>query len=302
MNLRSVDTRLLIVFDAILRERSMTRAARYVGMSQPTISNALRKLRHIFQDELFVRIPGGVRPTLRAQELAAVIQEVLSLLQAALDPVAFDPKTSTHTFHIAAGDHSAILMLPELQTRLQAEAPGMKLRTRPKRDYLFVSELDSGEVHFVLGQLDSLPRRIQRTSLFEDRYVCIMRAGHPLAAKPSLSLDEFLAARHLEMAHPGGIAALVDRVLAQQGLERNISMTINQSILAPSILSSSDLIMTTFSLFAARVPAYRDLHVATLPLHIDPVEAQLAWPETLQSHPAHRWVKEQIIELCAPFR
>ena len=301
LNLRSVDTRLLIVFDAIMRERSMTRAARYVGMSQPAISGALRKLRHVFRDDLFVRVPGGVRPTLRSQELAPLIHEVLSLLQAAIDPVAFDPKTATHTFHIAAGDHSALLILPELQQRLRLQAPGMKLRTRPKRDYLFVSELDSGDVHFVMGLLDSLPNRIRRARLFPDRYVCLMRPSHPLAGK-AVSLEDFLAADHLEMAHPGEITSLIDRALAKKGLERNISMTINQSILAPSILSGSDVVMTTFSLFATHLPAYGGLCVMPVPFDVEPVEAQLAWPHTLDSHPAHRWLKEQILDICSQFR
>jgi DNA-binding transcriptional LysR family regulator len=299
-NLRSVDTKLLIVFDAILREGSMTRAARFVGMSQPAISNALRKLRHIFRDELFVRIPGGVRPTLRSQELAPLIREVLALLQAAIDPVAFDPGTSTHTFHIAAGDHSAILILPELLHRLQLHAPGMKLRTRPKRDYLFVSELDSGDVHFVMGLLDSLPKRIQRASLFRDSYVCLMRPSHPLAGKP-LSLDDFLAADHLEMSHPGDISSLLDRELARKGLERTISMTINQSILAPSILNSCDVVMTTFAKLA-RLPAYQGLRMQPVPFEIPPVEAQLAWPGTLEAHPAQRWLKDQIVDICRQFR
>jgi DNA-binding transcriptional LysR family regulator len=301
MNLNAIDLKLLIVFDAVMRERSVSRAAQYVGMSQPAVSNALGKLRHVLNDDLFVRVAGGVRPTPRSQELALPIHDVLTQLQSAFDPVEFAPATASRTFHIAASDHGAILILPDLLERLRSRAPGIQLRVRPKRDHMTLAQLDSGEIDFVLGIFGDLPGRMRHVSLFHDDYVCVMRAGHPLAGRP-MTLRDFLTADHLAMTHVGETAQLFDGLLARRGLERNITMTINQSLLSPMILRRSDLIMTTLARLVSRVSAFDGLHVMPVPLDLEPAEIRLAWPQTLGKHPAHVWMQEQILDVCSGLR
>ena len=301
MNLNAIDLKLLIVFDAVMRERSVTRAAQYVGMSQPAVSNALGKLRHVLNDDLFIRVAGGVRPTPRSQELALPIHDVLTQLQSAFDPVEFVPATATRTFHIAASDHCAILILPDLLERLRTLAPGIQLRVRPKRDHLIVTQLDAGEIDFVVGIFADLPSRMRHVSLFRDNYVCVMRQGHPLAGR-SLTLKDFLGADHVAMTHFGEAAQQFDGLLARRGLERNITMTINQSLLSPMILRRSDLIMTTFARLVSQVSAFDGLHVMPIPLELESIDIRLAWPHTLGKHPAHTWMQEQILDVCSGLR
>lgn len=300
MNLKAIDIKLLVVFDAIVRERSVTRAAQYVGMSQPAVSSALNRLRHMLDDDLFVRVAGGVRPTPRAQELALPIHDILMQLQSAFDPVEFDPETAARTFRIATSDHCAILILPELQARLRELYPGIQLRVRPKRDHMVVSQLDAGEIDFAIGIMDDLPSRVRRVMLFHDSYVCVMRPTHPLAGS-TISLENFLATEHIAMTHAGEASQLFDGRLGKHRMERNIAMTINQSLLGPMILWRSDLIMTTFSHLVSRVPAFDGLHVVPVPIEMSASEICLAWPNSLGKHPAYVWLQQQIVDICSAF-
>lgn len=297
MNLKDVDIKLLVVFDAIMRERSVTRAAHFVGMSQPAVSSALNRLRHLVDDDLFVRSSGGVQPTPRARELAMPIHEVLTQLQSAFDPVAFDAATAERTFRIASSDHCAILVLPDLQEKTNRLAPGIRLHVRPKSDHRIVSELDSGETDFALGILGDLPARLRSVPLFTDEYVCVMRPGHPLARKP-LTTEHFLNAEHLVMTHVGQAIQPFDGLLAKRRLERNVAMTINQSLLGPLILRRSDLMMTALRFLVERTPAFEGLHVSPVPIDIPPLQISLAWSGSLGKHPAHRWLQKQIVEVC----
>ncbi len=300
MNLKAIDIKILVVFDAIMRERSVTRAAQYVGMSQPAVSGALNRLRHMLDDDLFVRVAGGVRPTPRAQELALPIHDILMQLQSAFDPVEFNAETATRTFRIATSDHCAILILPELQARLRALSSGTQLRVSPKRDHLVVSQLDAGEIDFAIGIIDDLPARVRHITLFHDTYVCVMRPTHPLAGK-MLSEESFLGAEHVAMTHVGEASQLFDGHLGKRRMERNIAMTINQSLLGPLILWQSDLIMTTFAHVVSRVPAFAGLHVVPVPIDMGASEICLAWPNSLGKNPAHVWMQQQIIDVCAEF-
>jgi len=280
-----------------MRERSLTRAAQYVGMSQPAVSTALKRLRHLLNDELFVRAPSGVVPTPRSLELARPVRDALSQLQSALDPVNFVPATATTTFHVAASDHCAILVLPELYKRLRAQAPGIRLYVRPKCDHLLLSEMDAGEVHLALGIFGDLPNRIRHEPLFKDDLVCVMRRQHPLAGKTT-TINAFFAADHLAIMHFGEATNLLDGLLAKKGLERNVILTVNQSLLAPLFLKDADIILTTFARLVSHTVAFDDFHVVPIPLMFGPIAVQLAWPDKLDRHPAHAWMHQQIHEVC----
>lgn len=298
MNLASLDIKLLIVFDAVMRERSVTRAAVRVGMSQPAVSSALNRLRDLVRDTLFLRVAGGVRPTPRAEELALPVQQALRQLQYAFEPPVFAPETARRSYTIAASDHASTLVLPALASRIFASARGIQLKILPKFNPHILMQMDSGEVDFGLGVIHEMPQRFRHQTLFRERYVCFMRPDHPLAAG-ALTFERYIEAHHLTVAPLENTGQLIDRLLARRNAERHVAMTVNQSLLAPDILRGTDLILTTLRMLAARVPAFAGLSVRPLPFLEDPVEVRLTWHGVQTNDPSHRWMREQIVDVCA---
>ncbi len=298
MNLLELDIKLLVVLDAVMREKSVTKAGQFLGMSQPSISNALKKLRVLLDDEVFVRVPGGVVPTPRAQELAVPLREALLQLQSAFAPTQFIPSTAEYTFHFAISETCAILVLPELHKRIRSQAPKIRLVAQPKRDHLYISQLESNEIHVDLGIMTYLPNRIDRTLLFRDHYVCVMRKSHPLAGK-AITADEYFAADHLAIKATGDAAGIRDSLLTGTGFERNVATYINQSILAPLLIRTSDLILTTSARVVSQVVDYCDFYVSALPFEVRPTDSYIAWTRSFDRHSIHAWMHKQIIDVCS---
>jgi DNA-binding transcriptional LysR family regulator len=269
-------------------------------MSQPAVSRALTSLREMLKDELFVRSPGGMLPTAQARDLAPSIREVLARLQAIFEPAAFVPTTSTRTFRLAVSDHCAALVLPTLNERVRNEAPAVKLRIRPRRHVAVVGELDMGEIDFALGIALDLPSRISQVTLFSEPYVCVMRPDHPLAGRP-LRREDYLAAEHIAVTHMGEPIQALDVQLRTTGEKRRVVLTANQALLAPEILRRSNLILTTHLNLARRLPAFAGLHLAPLPIAIDPLRVRLYWHRDLTRNPAHEWLRRMIVDICADF-
>jgi DNA-binding transcriptional LysR family regulator len=296
MNLAGVDLNLLVVFDALMRERNVTRAGKRIGMSQPAMSNALNRLRHLLKDELFLRGPKGMRPTPRALEIAAPIHQALMEVDSALSPVAFDPAKATNTFRFSMADYAASLILPPLAKRLEEDAPGVDIRVRP--DTLNGPQLlDRNEIDYAIGYYTDYPERFQGLSLFEESYVCVMRRGHPLA-KEEITLKEFVEAKHLLITLTGEGTGFVDRLLQERGLKRRVAMTVNQFLVAPLVIQNSDMIMTLALRTAERFADVNNLHIAPLPLERAPMKLTLLWHEQLGRHPAHDWIRSVLVDIC----
>jgi DNA-binding transcriptional LysR family regulator len=298
MNLSTIDIRLLLIFEALMRERSVSKAALEVGMSQPAVSRALNNLRQMLKDELFVRSPSGMLPTAQARDLAPSIREVLARLQSIFEPATFVPTTSTRTFRLAVSDHCAALVLPTLNERLRQEAPAVKVRVRPRRHVTVAGELDMGEIDFALGISLDLPSRISQVTLFSEPYVCVMRLDHPLA-RQRLRYEDYIAAEHIAITHMGEPIQALDVQLRTTGAKRRVVMTANQALLAPEILQRSDLILTTHLHLVRKLPAFTGLHLAPLPIAIDPLPVRLYWHRDLMKHAAHEWLRRMIVDICA---
>jgi DNA-binding transcriptional LysR family regulator len=195
-------------------------------------------------------------------------------------------------------DHCSALVLPALGERLRREAPGIKLRVRPRRHITVVSELDMGEIEFALGIALDLPSRIRKQILFSEPYVCVMRPNHPLAPQ-RLRYEDYMAAEHLAVTHMGEAIQALDVQLRKDGVKRRVAMTINQALLAPEILLRSDLILTTHLHMVRQLPAFADLHLAPLPIETQPLPVHLAWHRDLAKHASHEWLRRTIIDVCA---
>ncbi|MFS2137940.1 LysR family transcriptional regulator [Duganella sp. Dugasp56] len=300
MDLHGIDLNLLVAFDALICERNVTRAGVRIGRTQPAMSAALARLRLLLKDELFVRSAAGLQPTPRALELAAPLGEALASIQRTLDFTQdFDPSRSTVRFTLGLSDHPAFVMLPSLQKRLAQLAPGITLRIKSfsaREDA--VSLLDAGEVDAAVGVPGGATPRIPTMPLFEERFVCVMRKGHPLAKK-RMSLKGFLACQHLLVSPEGDGVGHVDVRLAQLGHKRDIAITLPQMYAAPAIVAHSDLLATLMEGVVQASGLRGKLAVLPLPqLDLAPVPFVLHWHRRNDAHPAQRWLRGQVALAC----
>ena len=195
MNLASIDLNLLLVFDAIMQEKNVTRAGDRIGMSQPAMSNALNRLRYHINDELFVRSSEGMLPTPRAVELSTPIRGALDGIESALDPTEFDPLISTRTFTIGTNDYCVSILIPKLAAAMQQDAPNINIRLMSSAGHTF-EMLDSQEIDFGISAISEVPDRYGNEICIEDKYVLLMRKNHPLS-KGKITNEQFANARHM---------------------------------------------------------------------------------------------------------
>ncbi len=227
-----IDLNLLVVFDAVMAELNVTRAAEKLLMTQPAVSKALNRLRRTFNDDLFIKVPSGVSPTPKALELWEPIRDGLLQIHQALSPNAFDPATSQQTFTISMADYTAALLLPKFLPILEEMAPGINLRIVPNTNINATSLLEQSEIDLAMGRFFRPSARLRVQEIMRDRYVCIMRQGHPLACK-KLTLKQYANAKHLLVSLTGEATGFIDEQLREQGLQRRIMLTVNQFSLVP---------------------------------------------------------------------
>lgn len=291
------DLRLLLVFDAVMRERNVTRAALALHLTQPTVSNALSRLRHVLDDDVFVRCAGGVRPTPRALELAIPISQALRQIEHSLQPTAFRPENADTTFTFAMSDQVGAVLLPMMAAHLETVAPGIRLQIRPKVDAEVSRQLETQDIDFAIGVLHTDDRSPSAAPLYSDDYVCVMRKDHPLA-QGHLSAKQFISARHLLVRSAGAATGLIDDVFRKKGLSRRIGMTTSQVIAVPEIIQRSNLVATLLRRTAECLHDADLVHTVPLPFRLGPVQIALFWHVSVNSHPPHAWMRAELVELC----
>ncbi len=301
MDLHGIDLNLLVAFDALMAERSVTRAGTRIGRTQPAMSAALSRLRTLLRDELFVRGPAGLQPTPRALDLAEPLGRALADIQRTLAfTQAFDPRSSGVTFNLGLSEHPTFVLLPRLVERLRQIAPAITLRVRSftARDDA-VTMLDAGDVDLAIGVPPTTTTgRILTHSLFEERFVCIVRRGHALADAP-VDLKTFLGFSHLLVSPENDRFGLVDAALAKQGLKRRLALTLPQMYAAPMLIARSDMIATVMGGVVLASGHADELCVFDPPLALDPVPFVMSWHRRNDVHPAQRWFRDCIASLPA---
>lgn len=308
MNFRTLDLNLLRVFDEVMAERSLTRAARNLAMTQPAVSNALRRLRDTLNDELVVRAGYGVEPTPFATTVWPAVREALGGLRAALAPSTFDPATAEVSFVVSMADTSATQLMPALIKRIEAEAPNVSLRilpltTRDPRKALEDGELDMTIGYFpavmaeitLRGMQDGSPAPIAAQRLYDGRYVCVMRRDHPLTWQ-TLSLDAYCEAHHLLVSFTGRPFGFVDEALASINRSRRIVLTVNQFFTAGQVVRNSDLLTVLPEHFVSATGFERELAIRPLPLEVPRFHVDLLWHRRRQHDPGHQWLRGALIQ------
>ncbi|WP_295522263.1 LysR family transcriptional regulator [uncultured Pseudacidovorax sp.] len=294
MDLKQLDLNLLLVFNQLLAERSVSGAARALGLSQPAVSNALARLRKAVGDELFLRTSRGMEPTPRATQLAEPVAAALQLLQGALrQDQGFDPATSSRAFTIGMTDIGEIYFLPGLMEALAEAAPGVTVSTVRNTAVQLKDEMEAGHVDLALGLLPQLRTGFFQRRLFTQRYVCLMRQGHPLD-KRRIGLREFSAAEHLAVVSAGTGHGVVEDELARQGIERRVRLTVPHFVALGHILAGTDMIATVPERLAQRMAGPFGLRWLAHPAPLPEIGIHLLWHARLHREPANQWLRQLI--------
>jgi DNA-binding transcriptional LysR family regulator len=290
------DLNLFLVFDAVYAERNLTRAARLLHITQPAVSNALKRLRETFGDALFVRTPRGVAPTPVADHVAPRIKEALKLLGSSLtEGEPFAPGAASRAFSLGMHDIDEAILLPRLMERLGRLAPGVSVECYevPRRE--LERELASGELDFALDvPLFSVPQ-LCRQQVSTERYVCVVRPGHPTAAG-TLTLEAYLALEHVHVSTRRRGVGHVDMALEQLGRERRIQLRMKSYMAAPQVVASTDLALT----IPRALAALYDLAILELPFAVDPLVQYLYWHRSADQDRANLWMRGVLLGLLEP--
>lgn len=304
MNFHRLDLNLLKVFDAVMAERNLTRAAVRLAMTQPAVSHALKRLREALGEELFVRQAFGMKPTSRAEGLWPEVRTMLARLQALLDPADYEPARQEQTFRIAMADATAALLLPPLvaqleETRALANVHVLPLTTRDPR-----ALLEQGEADFAVGYFPGAVAALQALGamaairqhrLYDSEYVCVMRRGHPLAAA-ELDLDAYCAAQHLLVSFSGRPHGFVDEALTALKRQRRIVLTVNQFFTAGRIVAQSDLLAVLPASFVEATGYQDQLLERPLPMPLSKVHVDMLWHLRSEGRSDQRWMRERLVE------
>lgn len=292
-SLRRLDLNLLVTLDALLVELNVTRAARRLNLAQPTVSLQLGRLRRLLDDPLLLPGPRGMRPTARATALREPLRQALAALDEALAPAApFEPARAERTWRIAASDHSATTLLTPLLADLRQQAPGIRLALLDKTPALLAEQLEGDRLDLALDVADTAAAGLRQRLLFTEHYLLAGRRGHPALQQP-VSLETFCQLdQALVSPSGGGFASVTDRLLAEQGRERRVVLSVPHFATLASALLVSDLVALLPAQIALNHPG---LQVQPPPLAIPGFDMLLLWPERLHRDPAHAWLRERIV-------
>jgi DNA-binding transcriptional LysR family regulator len=299
MELSDIDLNLLLLFQRLMQERSVSTVAEQTNMSQPGVSNALAKLRRRLGDPLFVRGPGGVSPTPFALRLAEPVSQALATLHAALNPeTGFDPLLANRTLTLGITDIGEVVFLPALVERLALVAPGIALNTVRNASVNLRDEMADGRVDLAIGLLPQLKGGFYQRRLFDQRYVCLFRRGHPLEDTP-LTLAAWREAGHLVVVSAGTGHGQVDEWLRRRGVRRNVRLTVPHFMSVGNILQRTDLIATVPERLALELAAPFSLVLRALPMTLPAAPIHLLWHSRVQQDEGNRWLRGVVVDLFA---
>lgn len=299
VDLSTIDLNLLKLFDALVRERSVTRAGLRLGLSQPAASRALGRLRTMLGDRLVVRGKLGLELTLRGETLAHPVAKLLDDARGILSPAVFDPASATGRMTIAAHDHLSLTVLAGLIARFERHAPALSLDiAQPAGDN--VRLVEEGRADLALGIFNVLPGSLHRRGLYSDSLVCVARRGHPDVAE-GLSLERYLALRHAAVTISGVGESAVDAALSALGTRRHVALRVPHFLAGAMLVAETDMILTLPGRLARLLANTLPLALLNLPLQLAPLSPAMIWHERFHRDPAHVWVRQQLVEVVGAF-
>lgn len=287
--MRQIDLNLLLVFDEILRQRSVTRAGDRLGLSQPAMSHALNRLRHQMKDQLFIRGAQGMMPTPRAERLAEPVRQALLALHGALEEDDFRPEETRQRFTIAVNNYAAIALTGPILIKARTLAPFIDLSFRPSGTLDVPAMLDRGELDFALVSHPPQLSRFSSHALIEDDYVGLVRRGHPVLDTP-FDARAMVSLPCLHISSSGDDLGLLDRQLDALGLSRHTGAEAPY-LAAGAIITQTDMIAIMARHIGDEFRRAYAVQLVELPLQPAPLRCSLVWHNRLRDHPAHRWMR-----------
>lgn len=299
MNLRSLDLNLLLVFDAVYGERSISRAAERLHLSQPAVSNALARLRVRLEDPLFERSARGMAPTPKARNLADPIRQALNMLERGLrDDDAFDFARSDREFVIAVQDYGEAVILPGFIQWLSGVAPRIRIRIRPESGDPLKAALRDGTVDLAVDYFPLPDAACTSKCVLTETLMSLSRRDHPVL-HDRLSLEQYLALHHVVLSGPSNARPMIDLALSKRGLQRHIAITVPHFSSMPLMVQATDMICTLPRRMAQLFADNFRLRLHTVPLRIPQFPVYLIWNQAVDGDAGHRWFRGHLIDFCA---
>jgi DNA-binding transcriptional LysR family regulator len=299
IDLASIDLNLLVAFEALFEERSVTAAASRLYLGQPAMSAALGRLRVLFEDELFIRIGREMQPTAKALEIAPGISVALQQIRQTLETSqTFDPATSQRTFAIGSSDYTSHVIMPKLLSVCAQTAPSINFRLIGFDKSCVGKLLEQREIDIALGVFPDSPRQTMQIPLFQEYFVGICRRGHPAIASSAISPEAFAALPHALFTLRRDAVGELDKVLAQNNLQRRIALTTAHLLVLPAIISSSDLVTAIPSRLATQFAAQGTLEIFELPVQTEPWMISMLWSKLTDRDRANLWLRQMLKSVC----
>ena len=295
-NIKNLDLNLLRVFDTLMDEKNVSRAAEKLSVSQPAVSGMMTRLRHSLADQLFIRSQHGIVPTIRAQELSVPIKKLLRELDAVLEPTLFDPQTAALTLSIAATDYSLRAIVEPFLLKLRDQAPNIKVSVRWINEHELFEQMERGIIDLALTTPEASPVDLRAKTLFDETYVCVLRDGHPLLEDNTLTLEQFCSIDHAIVSYVGGaFEGMTDQVLRSLGKQRRVMLSVPSFLSLVNILKTSDLCAVVPKRLITNV---QGLTTVNLPFEVPGFTKIMAWHERTHDSDSHRWIRDSIVKLC----
>jgi DNA-binding transcriptional LysR family regulator len=297
MELKDMDLNLLVVFNQLFIERRVSKVAESLQLTQPAVSNALRRLRKLLGDNLFLPTPHGMEPTPYAEQLADSVAHGLGMIHGAVNErMLFEPLNSRRSFRVAMTDIGEIYFLPKLLDAMSRTAPGISVDTVRNTSVNLKDEMEARHIDLAIGLLPQLKGGFFQRRLFRQRYVCMFRKGHRLA-KRKVSLQDFCAAEHVVVVSAGTGHGRVDELLERQGIKRRVRLTVPHFVAVGHILSSTDMIATVPERFAQSVVSPFQLAYVAHPATLPEITINLFWHAKYHKDPANQWLRSLIFDM-----
>jgi len=298
IDLSRIDLNLLVALDALLDERSVTRAAARIGVGQSAMSSSLARLRRLFDDELLTRAPDGMRPTPRALKLAEPLRATLRQVQALVHrEERFDPATVERSFTISLPDSVEVLLGPRLIAELRREAPGIRLLLRSIERTRILDELDADQVDLAIGFFSEGQIHHKQRLLYRDSYVVLFNADL-IGLQPPIGLDDYLRFPHVLTSLRETAHGVVDDALALIGRSRVLAVTTPRFLVVPFLVRAAPVIATMHARLATSFASALSLAVSPVPVALDEVAVSMLWHASYDRDPAHRWLRDLLVRLA----
>jgi DNA-binding transcriptional LysR family regulator len=301
IELHNFDLNLLVAFDLLLEERNVSRAAERMFVTQSAMSHTLQRLRQQLDDPLLVKTPAGMKPTERALSLVEPVKSILRDIKRLIHaPEVFDPLESSRRFVIAATDYMDLLVLPRLIERITLIAPGVDIQVKRTELPFPEAELEHGDLDVVLG-FDTILKPaayLNKAKLFDDRMTCVVARKDPVGKMKALTLEEYVSRKHMLISRTGTRVGLIDEWLAERGLARRIALIVPHFLSAPFIVEKTDMILSLPERIANEFIELAPLRILPVPIELPAYDLVMVWHPLREPDPAHRWLRDQIVDGC----